>query len=75
MIYVFEGPRNSGKTFLSNHISEKYSIERFQFSFSEFSKRLELKSNGSKEMHAFAMGKELMLMQLFKDLNFDKNIN
>ena len=68
MVYVFEGPRNSGKTFISKLISEKFNIQRYQFSFADYFSRLGLESQNSKEAHAFSMGKELMLMQLFKDL-------
>lgn len=74
MIYVFEGPRNSGKTFLSNYISTKFYIKRFQFAFADFFRVLGLKSQNSKEAHAFAMGKELMIMQLFKEIDFKKDI-
>jgi len=69
MLYVFEGSRNSGKTFLSNHISEKFNIQRFQFLFAQFFKDLKILSNSS-EAHSFALGKELMIMQLFNDLHF-----
>jgi len=68
MVYVFEGPRNSGKTFLSKIISSSFGIPRFQFDFSGSFKMLNLDSK-SREAHSFAMGKELMLMQLTKDLN------
>jgi len=74
MIYVFEGPRNSGKTFLSNHIAKRRYIERFQFKFSDYFKRLGLVSQNSKEAYAFSMGKELMILQLFKDVDFKKDI-
>lgn len=67
MLYVFEGPRNSGKTFLSNYISERFKIQRFQFLFAQFFKSLSL-SSGSKDAHSFALGKELMIMQIFNDL-------
>jgi hypothetical protein len=69
MVYVFEGPRNSGKTFLSSHISESYNIPRFQFKFADFFADLNLKSEDSKEAHAFSLGKEFMLMQLAKDIS------
>jgi hypothetical protein len=69
MVYVFEGPRNSGKTFLSNFIAEKFDMPRYQFAFADYFSRLNLESQNSREAHAFAMGKELMLMQLFKDLD------
>ena len=77
MLYVFEGPRNSGKTFLSNFISEEFKIQRFQFLFAQFFKDLKFPSQ-SKEAHAFALGKELMIMQIFNDLSFKsggKNID
>ena len=73
MVYVFEGPRNSGKTFLSNIISSSFGIPRFQFDFSGSFKMLNLDSK-SREAHSFAMGKELMLLQLHRDLpSIDKN--
>lgn len=74
MVYVFEGPRNSGKSFLSKHISKKYYIPRFQFAFSDYVRQLGLQSQEGKEMHAFALGKELMLMQIFRDLKFPTDI-
>ena len=36
MIYVFEGSRNSGKTFLSDHVSKTFSIPKFKFDFSNY---------------------------------------
>jgi hypothetical protein len=69
MVYVFEGPRNSGKTFLSKFIAEKFDMPRYQFAFADYFSKLNLESRNSREAHAFAMGKELMLMQLFKDLD------
>jgi hypothetical protein len=73
MIYVFEGVRNSGKTYLSNHISDEFGIERFQFNFGSYFNLLDLESKNNREAHSFSMGKELMLMQLAKDLS-DKSI-
>lgn len=67
MLYVFEGPRNSGKTYLSGIISSNFSIPRFQFNFAEVFDALSLNSK-TREAHSFAMGKELMIMQLNKDL-------
>jgi len=75
MVYVFEGPRNSGKTFLSEHISGLFNIPRFQFKFSNFFSDLNLKSENSKEAHAFSLGKEFMLMQLAKDLEHESFIH
>jgi hypothetical protein len=71
MIYVFEGSRNSGKTFLSDHVSKTLGIPKFKFDFSEYFKDLNLSSEKSKETHLFAMGKELMLMQLSRDLGIE----
>jgi hypothetical protein len=68
MIYVFEGARNSGKTFLSNHIEKEFKIPKFKFDFSVYFNLLGLSSERSKETHLFATGKELMLLQLSRDL-------
>ena len=75
MVYVFEGPRNSGKTFLSEYISESFRIPRFQFKFADFFGELNLKSEDSKEAHAFSLGKEFMLMQLAKDIPHESFIH
>lgn len=75
MVYVFEGPRNSGKTFLSEYISSSFHIPRFQFKFANFFSDLKLKSESSKEAHAFSLGKEFMLMQLSKDLSHESFIH
>jgi hypothetical protein len=71
MIYVFEGSRNSGKTFLSDHVSKTLGIPKFKFDFSNYFNDLDLSSEKSKETHLFAMGKELMLMQLSRDLGIE----
>jgi hypothetical protein len=68
MIYVFEGPRNSGKTYLSKAIESKLNLPRFQFDFGNYFNLLELKSKDNREAHSFSMGKELMIMQIAKDL-------
>jgi hypothetical protein len=68
MVYVFEGARNSGKTFLSDHIKKTFGIPKFKFDFASYFKGLDLSSENSRETHFFAIGKELMLMQLSKDL-------
>jgi adenylate kinase family enzyme len=74
MLYIFEGARNSGKTYLSKFLSERNSIPRFQFDFVGGVNLLQIPTSAGKEMHAFATGKELMLLQLHKDLPFiDKN--
>jgi hypothetical protein len=68
MIYLFEGSRNSGKTFLSDHISKTFNVPKFKFDFVSYFKGLNLVSENSRETHFFAMGKELMLMQISRDL-------
>jgi hypothetical protein len=68
MVYIFEGCRNSGKTYLSSFVSEKFSIPRFQFSFPSYLNLLKIETRESREAHSFSMGKELMIMQLSKDL-------
>lgn len=68
MVYVFEGARNSGKTFLSKEVSKTLFVPRFQFDFGDYFQLLNLKSNGSDAAHAFSMGKEFMLMQIARDL-------
>jgi len=67
MIIIFEGCRNSGKTFLSKQISEDLYIPRFQFDFVEYFNGLNLESKESESAHSFSMGKDLMLMQLNRD--------
>lgn len=71
MIYVFEGARNSGKTFLSEQVSKTFNIPKFKFDFTSYFKELNLYSEKSKETHLFAMGKELMLMQISRDLGIE----
>jgi hypothetical protein len=68
MVYVFEGARNSGKTFLSQEVSKKLFVPRFQFDFGNYFGLLGLKSNGNNSAHAFSMGKEFMLMQMARDI-------
>ena len=71
MIYVFEGGRNSGKTFLSDYVSKTFGVHKFKFDFVNYFKGLNLTSENSRETHFFAMGKELMLMQLSRDLGIE----
>ena len=71
MVYVFEGARNSGKTFLSDYVSKTFGIHKFKFDFVNYFKSLNLTSENSRETHLFAMGKELMLMQLSRDLGIE----
>jgi len=68
MIYVFEGPRNSGKTYLSKAMESKLNLPRFQFDFGAYFNLLELESKDNREAHSFSMGKELMIMQIARDM-------
>lgn len=68
MVYVFEGARNSGKTYLSEAVSAQIDIPRFQFDFVGGFNLLGLENSNNREAHSFAMGKELMLMQIARDL-------
>jgi hypothetical protein len=68
MIYVFEGPRNSGKSYLSKAMETNLIIPRFQFDFGSYFNMLELSSKDNREVHSFSMGKELMIMQIARDL-------
>ncbi len=63
MITIFEGPRNSGKTYLSREYSNLRDIPVFKFDFVGWFDRLDL-NDDQKETHLFALGKELMLLQL-----------
>jgi hypothetical protein len=66
MITIFEGPRNSGKTYLSSKFSEIRNLPVFKFDFVGWFNKLNLR-NDAKETHLFATGKELMLLQLNRD--------
>ena len=72
MIIIFEGCRNSGKTFLGNKISENLNIPRFQFDFSKYFSELGLTSKNDRSSQAFSISKDLMLLQLNRD-GFIKN--
>ena len=66
MITIFEGPRNSGKTFLANKFSGINSSKIFKFDFVGWFNNLSLEDN-SEATHLFALGKEAMLLQLNRD--------
>ncbi len=68
MVYVFEGARNSGKSYLSEAVSAQIDIPRFQFDFVGGFNLLGLENSNNREAHSFAMGKELMLMQIARDV-------
>ena len=48
MVIVFEGPRNSGKTFLANHFSQMRNLPIFKFEFVEWFNSLGLDDNNKK---------------------------
>ena len=59
MIYLFEGSRNSGKTFISDHVSNKFNIPKFKFDFAGYFKDMNMSSESSRETHFFALGKDI----------------
>ena len=66
MITIFEGPRNSGKTFLANKFSYINKATIFKFDFVGWFNSLHL-DDSSEATHLFALGKEAMLLQLNRD--------
>lgn len=66
MITIFEGKRNSGKTYLSNEFSKLSTVPIFKFEFAKWFHELGL-SDTSKKTHYFAIGKESMLLQLHRE--------
>ena len=66
MITIFEGPRNSGKTFLAREYASHRNLQIFKFDFVGWFNRLEL-PDSDRTTHNFALGKELMLLQLNRD--------
>lgn len=66
MITIFEGARNSGKTFLANKYSQQTGIPIFKFEFAGWFSGLGIPDEDPKT-HYFALGKEAMLLQLNRD--------
>jgi len=66
MITIFEGPRNSGKTYLSSKFCQLKKLPIFKFDFVGWFNKLNL-NNEALTTHLFASGKELMLLQLNRD--------
>ncbi len=58
-LYYIEGSRESGKTFLAEKSDKNY----FKFEFAKWFEELKLENN-SQATHLFALGKEIMLLQL-----------
>lgn len=65
-IKIFEGPRNSGKTFLAHKYAEIKNLPIYKFDFVGWFNRLDF-LDSSHETHSFAFGKELMLLQLSRE--------
>jgi len=66
MITIFEGARNSGKTFLANKYSQQTGIPIFKFEFAGWFSGLMIPDEDPRT-HYFALGKEAMLLQLNRD--------
>ena len=66
MLIIFEGARNSGKTYLAGRASDYNNLPLYKFEFVKWFNDLKLLDN-SKESHLFALGKELQLLQANRD--------
>lgn len=66
MLTIFEGARNSGKTYLANQYSKNSGIPIYKFEYTKWFEFLNLKDNAL-EAHALASGKEMALLQLNRD--------
>ena len=66
MITIFEGARNSGKTFLANKYSQQTGMQIYKFEFAGWFSGLTIPDEDPKT-HYFALGKEAMLLQLNRD--------
>ena len=64
---VFEGCRNTGKTFLSELVSISLDIPRFQYDFIGTFKSFKIIDHDPISQHDFSVGKETMIMQLNKE--------
>ena len=66
MITIFEGARNSGKTFLANSYAQQTGTGIFKFDFVGWFSNLSVPDQDP-IIHYFALGKEAMLLQLNRD--------
>ena len=66
MLVIFEGARNSGKTYLAQRAAEYNKIPLYKFEFVKWFNDLSL-ADDSRESHLFALGKELQLLQANRD--------
>ena len=66
MLTIFEGSRNSGKTYLANLAATYNQIPIYKFEFVDWFNLLELEDS-SEEIHLFALGKEISIQQMNRD--------
>jgi hypothetical protein len=66
MLTIFEGARNSGKTYLANLAASYNQIPIYKFEFVDWFNLLELEDS-SEEIHLFALGKEISIQQMNRD--------
>jgi hypothetical protein len=66
MITIFEGARNSGKSYLANESSIYNEIPLYKFDFTFWFNTLNLQDK-SNETHLFALGKEIDILQANRD--------
>lgn len=66
MLTIFEGARNSGKTYLANLASEHNKIPVFKFKFVDWFNLLKLEDS-SEGIHLFALGKEISIQQMNRE--------
>jgi hypothetical protein len=66
MLTIFEGARNSGKTYLANLASEHNKIPVFKFEFVDWFNLLKLEDS-SEGIHLFALGKEISIQQMNRE--------
>ena len=66
MLVIFEGARNSGKSYLAGRAADYNNIPLYKFEFVKWFNDLKLSDN-SRETHLFALGKELQILQTNRD--------
>ena len=66
MLTIFEGARNSGKTYLANLVSTYNKIPLFKFEFVDWFNLLKLEDS-SEGIHLFALGKEISIQQMNRE--------
>jgi len=66
MLTIFEGSRNSGKTYLANLAASYNQIPVYKFEFVDWFNLLDL-DDSSEGIHLFALGKEISIQQMNRD--------